>query len=83
MENLTLRIDGDKLIIEIDLTMRGRPSKSGRSAVISCSGGNIPLVTPDGQYRPERLNLTVSRAITQDDLENWPGDDMADTTERT
>jgi hypothetical protein len=83
MENLILKVKDNTLTITIDLSVPGRPSNSGRSTVIACSGGNIPLITPDGEYRVERLNLTVSKPIPQEELPAWPDGDMAAITEQT
>jgi len=40
-EGFTARVEGDKLIIEIDLKAKGTPSASGKSEVIATSRGNV------------------------------------------
>lgn len=37
--------DKKKLVIEIDLTKKGSPSKSGKSNVIASTQGNVPIGT--------------------------------------
>lgn len=40
MQNVEWEIKGDKLIIEIDLTMEFGPSKSGKTITIASTRGN-------------------------------------------
>lgn len=40
MKNVELKIEGDKLRIEVDLTQEFGPSGSGKSIVIASSEGN-------------------------------------------
>jgi hypothetical protein len=62
MENLVIRIDNDGILhIEVDLNQTIGESGSGRSEVVSCSKGNLPLVNPDGSYRRELLNFSIAR----------------------
>lgn len=63
MENCDIRIEGDKLILEIDLRTEVGISKSGRSVLIGTTGGNA-TVWADGSARPEKINVPCSRAIT-------------------
>ncbi|MFX0090729.1 MAG: hypothetical protein ACFFBD_03110 [Candidatus Hodarchaeota archaeon] len=42
-KNITYRIEGDKLIIEIDLSKRFGESKSGKSITIASTEGNKSL----------------------------------------
>jgi ABC-type uncharacterized transport system YnjBCD ATPase subunit len=39
IENVTLRMEGTKLVAEIDLTVEGRLSKRGKSTLIATTGG--------------------------------------------
>lgn len=41
MNNIKTKIDGNKLIIEVDLTKKGAASKSGKSVVIATTSGNV------------------------------------------
>jgi len=40
MKNIQFKIDGSKLVIEIDLTQRFGPSKSGKTIMIASTEGN-------------------------------------------
>lgn len=63
MQNINIKIINERLIIEIDLTDPGRPSKSIKheNTVIGGTEGTITLFNPDGSPRPERLNCNVWR----------------------
>lgn len=64
MRNIKLRIeDGHILHIEIDLDGRGLPSRSGRSASVASTEGNIHLLDGQGGYREEVLNCNVYRPV--------------------
>lgn len=39
IENVTLRMEGTKLVAEIDLAVDGRMSKSGKSVLVATTGG--------------------------------------------
>jgi hypothetical protein len=43
MENVSLRLEGTKLIAEIELDTRGRPSKTGMNLTLATTGGNKRL----------------------------------------
>ncbi len=43
MNNVQMKKEGDKLIIEIDLTKRGDRSSSGKSISIASTGGNVSI----------------------------------------
>ena len=70
MHNVKMRIDeNDVLYITIDLKVRGKPSKNYRRAneVIASTGGSLRLVTAQGQYRLERLNLSIWKPAEDED----------------
>lgn len=46
MTNVKIEKKGEKLTIEVDLSVKGSPSKSGKSLVIASSEGN-KLIDPD------------------------------------
>jgi hypothetical protein len=48
MTNVKTRIEGDKLIIEVNLAERNGVSASGKSILIASSNGNQPLPPPHG-----------------------------------
>jgi hypothetical protein len=43
VENIKTRIEGKKLIIEVDLSVKGELSKSEKSMVLATTKGNIDL----------------------------------------
>ena len=43
MENMEIEIEGDKLIITVDLSKRFGKSTSGKSIIIASSEGNLAL----------------------------------------
>ncbi len=65
MKNLLFTIEGDILTLSIDLSKDFGLSRSGRSRIVSTSGGNLRLYDSSG-YRPEKLNFTLSREIPKD-----------------
>ena len=42
-EGFVARVEGNKLIIEVDLTAKGTPSASGKNLVIATTRGNINI----------------------------------------
>jgi len=78
MENIQIEVRDNLLTITVDLTQRGRLSKAGRSRVIGCTNGNVPLIDSKG-YRKERLNCTVSVPLSQEELAAWPLNDTEAT----
>ena len=48
MMNVKTRIEGSKLIIEVDLAERHGPSSSGKTVIVATSAGNQPLPSPHG-----------------------------------
>ncbi|GCE27369.1 hypothetical protein KDA_28530 [Dictyobacter alpinus] len=43
MKNIELKLDGNKLIIEVDLEQEYGPSSSGKSITIASTEGNIAV----------------------------------------
>lgn len=58
MENIVTRLRGNKLIIEVDLSVDLGPSRSGNTTVIARTGGNVPLYK-NGRYLPIFINCSV------------------------
>lgn len=56
MENVKMRVDGKKLVIEVDLSVQGTPSRTGKSVVIASSRGNAQV-----PGRDEKIGLNVYR----------------------
>lgn len=57
--NVDLLVKGKKLTINIDLSKKGEPSKSGKSTVIASTKGNVPV--PD--HPDMRLGLNLYRIV--------------------
>ncbi len=76
-DNVEATIDGDKLIIVMDMSEEGHPSQSGKSITIATTGGNTTI----GQTGLKLgLNLTRPVAVAQRgslDLTNVDPDDLA------
>ena len=47
MKNIEMTLNGDKLVITVDLTKDFGPSKSGKSITIASTEGNISLPEND------------------------------------
>lgn len=56
MKNVNLTIEGQKLIIEVDLTQDHGKSSSGKTNIVASSEGNVSLPTP---FEHIKLGLNV------------------------
>jgi hypothetical protein len=56
MKNVEMKLEGNVLVIRVDLTKDFGPSASGKTTIIASTEGNIPV--PD---REERVGLNVYR----------------------
>jgi hypothetical protein len=56
MKNVEMKLEGNILVIRVDLTKDFGPSASGKTTIIASTEGNIPV--PD---REERIGLNVYR----------------------
>jgi len=56
MKNVEMVVEGDTLIIRIDLTRDFGPSRSGKTVIVASTEGNISV--PD---RDEKIGLNVYR----------------------
>jgi hypothetical protein len=55
MKNIDMKVEGDKLVITVDLKQRNGESKSGKSLTVASTGGNVSL-----EGHPEiKLGLNV------------------------
>ncbi len=43
MRNVEMKVEGEKLHIEVDLSQEGEVSSSGKSLVIGTTKGNVPV----------------------------------------
>jgi hypothetical protein len=58
MQNVTMRIDGNKLVIEVDLTKEIGPSSSGKTMLIASTEGNANVPGFEGV----KVGLNVYKA---------------------
>jgi hypothetical protein len=58
MQNVAMRVDGDKLVIEVDLSKEIGPSSSGKTILIASTEGNANVPGHEGM----KLGLNVYRA---------------------
>ena len=56
MKNVEMTVEGDTLIIKVDLSKDFGPSKSGKTIIIASTEGNATV-----QGREERVGLNVYR----------------------
>lgn len=55
MKNVDMRVDGEKLVITIDLKARHGQSKSGKTTIIASTIGNVPV--PGHEHATIGLNV--------------------------
>ena len=61
-QNVAVRVEGERLVIEVDLSQHFGESQSGKSLIIASTGGNISLPGREevkvglNVYRPNRPN---------------------------
>lgn len=48
MQNVEIRVEKEKLIIEVDLKKSYGPSKSGKTVIIASTSGNAPVPGKEG-----------------------------------
>ncbi len=48
MQNIQMRREGDKLVIEIDLSKDFGPSASGKTLIVASTRGNAPVPEAEG-----------------------------------
>ena len=58
MKNVEMTIEGNILIIKVDLTKEFGPSKSGKTIIVASTEGNVAV--PD---RDEKIGLNVYRSL--------------------
>ena len=67
MQNVEFQVEGDQLVIVVDLSQQVGESASGKSVIIATTGGNV--VVPGCEelkiglnvYRPQQVKKTVRR----------------------
>jgi hypothetical protein len=71
MQNVEFELEGDQLIIRVDLSQELGVSSSGKSVIIASTGGNV--VVPGWEagkvglnvYRPQQAGRTSRRMASQ------------------
>ena len=58
MKNVEMKVEGDKLMITVDLTKEYGPSSSGKTIIVASSEGNQTIDYKEGQYK---LGLNIFR----------------------
>ncbi|MBI5528336.1 MAG: hypothetical protein HY897_18555 [Deltaproteobacteria bacterium] len=56
MKNVEMKLEGNTLIIKVDLTKEFGPSSSGKTIIIASTEGNVPILDRD-----EKVGLNVYR----------------------
>jgi hypothetical protein len=56
MKNVEMKVEGNILIIRVDLSKEFGPSSTGKTTIVASTEGNVPI--PD---REERVGLNVYR----------------------
>jgi len=64
MKNVSIKIEGAKLLIEVDLAQSFGPSSSGKSIVVASTEGNQPVGKDDIKiglniYKPNKPSMKV------------------------
>lgn len=57
MENVNLKVEGDKLVIEVDLKRKGRPSKTGKTLLVASTAGAAAIDYPGREGVKVALNV--------------------------
>lgn len=60
MENVKMKLEKQKLVIEVDLSVKGAASKSGKSVVLATTSGNVEVPGSDGV----KIGLNIYRKAT-------------------
>ena len=56
MKNIEMTVEGETLIIKVDLSKDFGPSKSGKTIIVASTEGNMPI--PE---RDEKIGLNIYR----------------------
>jgi len=56
MKNVEMKVEGNILIIRVDLSKEFGPSSSGKTIIIASTEGNVPILDRD-----EKIGLNVYR----------------------
>ena len=67
MQNVKFQVEGDQLVIVVDLSQQVGESASGKSVIIATTGGNVAVPGCEdlkiglNVYRPQPVKKTVRR----------------------
>ena len=67
MQNVEFEVEGDQLVIRIDLSQELGESSSGKSVIIATTGGNVAVPGREAVkvglnvYRPQQVSSTSRR----------------------
>jgi hypothetical protein len=56
MKNVEMKVEGNILVIRVDLSKEFGPSSSGKTTIIASTEGNVPILDRD-----EKIGLNVYR----------------------
>ena len=59
MQNVTIKRQGQKLFVEIDLSKEVGPSSSGKSIIVATTGGNAMIPDSNGAF----IGVNVYRTL--------------------
>lgn len=59
MENVNVKVQGDRMIIEVDLSKRGRVTKSGKSIFVADTNGFAKVDGKQAEKMQFSLNVIV------------------------
>ena len=71
MQNVEFQVEGDQLVIVVDLSQELGESASGKSVIIATTGGNVAVPGCEdikvglNVYRPQQVNKTVRRMASR------------------
>jgi hypothetical protein len=56
MKNVDMKVEGNVLVIRVDLSKEFGPSSSGKTTIIASTEGNVPILD-----REEKIGLNIYR----------------------
>jgi hypothetical protein len=59
MKNVSMQVNGNKLIIEVDLTKEFGPSSSGKTIIIASTEGNVSIPVSTPEFDGVKVGLNV------------------------
>ena len=56
MKNIEMTVEGETLVIKVDLSKDFGPSKSGKTIIVASTEGNVPILD-----REEKIGMNIYR----------------------